>query len=88
MTDEFNPFDQQFLPPGAVQQATVRMLANLELEIHNLRMQAVLAGSEEVQAPNAEKGVSIRQAIVNLQASIEALKMKFDAVLNPDAGTQ
>lgn len=88
MSEEFNPLDQQFLPPQVVAKETLNMLANLELEIHRLRMQATLAGSDEVQAPNAEKGVTIRAAIVNLHASIEALKAKFDAVLNSDAGTQ
>jgi hypothetical protein len=85
---EFNPLDQQFLPAEHVRKETVNMLANLELEIHRLRMQGALAGSEDVQAPNAVAGVTIAKAIVNLQASIEGLKMKFDAVLNPDAGTQ
>ena len=34
------------------------------------------------------QGVTIGKAMMNLQASIEMLKRKFDAVLSPDAGTQ
>lgn len=85
---EFNPLDQQYLPAEHVRKETTNMLANLELEIHRLRMQSTLAGTEDVQAPGAAPGVTIAKAIVNLQASIETLKTKFDAVLNSDAGTQ
>lgn len=85
---EFNPLDQQYLPAELVRKETVNMLANLELEIHRLRMQATLAGTDESQAPGAAQGVTIGKAMMNLQASIEMLKRKFDAVLNPDAGTQ
>lgn len=84
---DFNPLDQEFLPRDMVRQETVKMLAGLELQKHNLRMQAVLGGSGEIQT---QQGQTINQTLNNLERAMIALKSKFADVLMPveDAGTQ
>lgn len=83
---DFNVLDQQYLHRDVVQQETVKMLAQLELETHRLRMQMVLAGSGEAKTQN---GQTYNEALAGLDKGFTALKAKFADALGPaDAGTQ